>query len=142
MASLTTALITLVSLCAGMLLGSVIRERLPDHHLRDDSRDVIKTASGMIATLVALVVGLLVSSAKSSFDQANEGLVQAGAKFILLDRTLSRYGAEATPARRRLAELIADADEAAALRATARAYFAVQGIRRPDGFCAIHAPGV
>jgi hypothetical protein len=106
MTTLVTALITLVSQCGGGLLGSCLRDRLPDNHVRDDSKEVVKTASGMIATLVALVVGLLVSSAKSSFDQANEGLAQAGAKVILLDRTLRRYGPEAMPIRRRLTGVI------------------------------------
>ena len=86
MASLITALITLASICAGTILGSLMRDRLPEHHLRDDSRDVIKTASGMIATLVALVIGLLVSSSKSTYDQASGGVTQIGAKLILLDR--------------------------------------------------------
>ena len=94
MASLITALITLACLCAGTILGSLIRNRLPDHHLRDDSRDVIKMASGMIATLVALVIGLLVSSSKSTYDQASAGVTQIGAKAILLDRVLARYGPE------------------------------------------------
>jgi hypothetical protein len=58
--------LTLASLCAGTAIGSLIRNRLPEHHLRDDSRDVIKMASGMIATLVALVIGLLVTSSKST----------------------------------------------------------------------------
>ncbi len=94
MASLITALITLASICAGTILGSLMRDRLPDHHLRDDSRDVIKTASGMIATLVALVIGLLVSSSKSTYDQASGGVTQIGAKLILLNRLLERYGPE------------------------------------------------
>ena len=80
MASLLTALLTLACLCAGTVLGSLIRSRLPDHHLRDDSRDVVKMASGMIATLVALVIGLLVSSSKSTYDQASYGVTQIGAK--------------------------------------------------------------
>ena len=94
MASLFTALITLACLCTGTILGSLIRSRLPDHHLRDDSRDVIKMASGMIATLVALVIGLLVSSSKSTYDQASAGVTQIGAKAIVLDRVLERYGPE------------------------------------------------
>ena len=107
MASLITALITLASLCAGTLLGSLIRSRLPDDHLRDDSRDVIKTASGMIATLVALVIGLLVSSSKSTYDQASAGVNQIGAKAILLDRVLERYGPETKAIRDRMREGIA-----------------------------------
>ncbi len=111
MASLITALITLASLCAGTILGSLIRSRLPDHHLRDDSRDVIKLASGMIATLVALVIGLLVSSSKSTYDQASAGVTQIGAKVILLNRLLERYGPETKAIRRRMSEVIATSVE-------------------------------
>ena len=102
MDSLLTALITLACLCDGTIVGSLIRSRLPDHHIRDDSKDVIKIASGMIATLVALVIGLLVSSSKSSYDQAGSGLTQNGAKIILLDHALRRYGPETTAIRERL----------------------------------------
>jgi hypothetical protein len=111
MTTLVTALIALALMCGGALLGSYLRDRVPEYHVRDDSKEVVKTASAMIATLVALVIGLLVSSAKSTFDQANDGIAQTGAKVILLDRTLSRYGPEATPARRRLAEAIQAAIE-------------------------------
>jgi hypothetical protein len=107
MASLLTALITLACLCAGTILGSLIRSRLPDHHLRDDSKEVIKMASGMIATLVALVIGLLVSSSKSSYDQASSGVTQIGAKIIVLDRALGRYGPETKAIRERMREGIA-----------------------------------
>jgi hypothetical protein len=106
MISFTIALITVAFLCAGGLFGSLLRDRLPDYHIRDDSRDVVKTASAMIATLVALVIGLLVSSAKSSFDQASEGLTQVGTKVILMDRTLRRYGPETTPIRARMREVV------------------------------------
>jgi hypothetical protein len=106
MTSFFTTLITVAALCGGGLFGSFLRDRLPDHHFCDDSKDIIKMASGMIATLVALVIGLLVSSAKSSFDQANDGLTQAGAKLILLDRTLSRYGQEALPIRLRMKDSV------------------------------------
>jgi len=111
MSSLLTALITLACLCAGTLVGSQIRSRLPDHHLRDDSKDVVKMASGMIATLVALVIGLLVSSSKSSFDQASSGVTQMGAKMILLDRALVRYGPETKAIRERMHEEIATSIE-------------------------------
>jgi hypothetical protein len=102
MTSLHTALITLMCLCAGTTLGSLIRSRVPDHHLRDDSKDVVKMASGMIATLVALVIGLLVSSSKSSYDQASSGVTQIGAKLILLDHALGRYGPETRAIRERM----------------------------------------
>jgi uncharacterized membrane protein len=107
MASLITALITLTCLCAGTVLGSQIRSRLPDDHLRDDSRDVVKMASGMIATLVALVIGLLVGSSKSAYDQASAGVTQIGARLILLDRVLERYGPETKEIRQRMSVGIA-----------------------------------
>ena len=58
MASLLAALITMICLCGGTILGSMIRSRLPEDHLLDDSRDVIKMASGMIATLVGFSAGV------------------------------------------------------------------------------------
>ncbi len=104
MTSIIIALITIFLLFAGILLGSHLRGRLPDHHLRDDSREVVQAATGMIATLVALIVGLLVSSSKASLDQANDGLSQAGAKIILLDQALARYGSETMRIRKRMKE--------------------------------------
>jgi hypothetical protein len=65
----------------------------------------------MIATLVALVIGLLVSSSKSSYDQASSGVTQIGTKIILLDRALGRYGPETKAIRERLREGIATSIE-------------------------------
>ena len=99
MNSISIGLITLACIAAGLFLGMLLRTRLPDHHLKDDSKDIVKTATALIATLVALVLGLLVGSAKNSLDSTNEGLTQAGAKVIALDRVLARYGADARSAR-------------------------------------------
>lgn len=93
-----------------MLLGMSLRRVLPDHHLSDESKDVMKLGTGMIATLAALVIGLLIASAKSSFDTVNNGLIQTGSKAMLLDRTLANYGLETREARdllrRRLSSVI------------------------------------
>lgn len=74
------------------LLGLYLREKLPLHHLSDDSIGVVKLATGLIATLAALVLGLLISSAKSTYDTASRELVQNAAMVIQLDRVLARYG--------------------------------------------------
>src|SRR5262245_45805381 len=87
---------------SGALLGLGLQRLLQCHHLSKETQDVVKLSAGMIATLTALVLGLLVSSAKNSFDTVNNGIVQASAKFILLDRALARYGAETDPAREQL----------------------------------------
>ena len=82
----------------GMFLGSV----LPKHHLSPDSRDVIKLAMALIATLSALVVGLLIAAAKSSFDTQTGQLRQITADLILLDNILAQYGPEARPIREQI----------------------------------------
>jgi hypothetical protein len=97
--SLTIALISMACLSGGIVLGAILRAILPEHHLRDDSKEVVKTAAGLILTLAALVLGLLVSSAKGSFDTMSSGITQAGAKIISLDRVLARYGPEAKEVR-------------------------------------------
>jgi Protein of unknown function (DUF4239) len=78
------------------------RALLPEHHLRDTSKDTVKVVAGMIATLSALVLGLLVGSAKSSFDTTSTAITQGGAKIILLDRVLATYGPETKDAREQL----------------------------------------
>jgi hypothetical protein len=87
----------------GMLLGAI----LPKHHLSSDSKDVIKVAIAMIATLAALVVGLLISSAKSSFDDKDAEMRRMAAQAILLDRTMAEYGPETQQIRNGLREMFA-----------------------------------
>ncbi len=86
----------------GALVGLALQKALPNHHLGKDSHEIVKLGAGMIATLTALVLGLLVSSAKSSFDTMSGGIVQSGAKIILLDRVLAQYGPEAKTLREQL----------------------------------------
>ncbi len=136
MQSLLSALITLGCLCAGIILGSVIRNRLPDHHLHDDSRDVVKMASGMIATLVALVIGLLVSSSKATYDQASGEVTQIGARIILLNRLLERYGPETKAIRERMREGIATNVEL--LWPTSGMKPSLAGIERTTGMDDVH----
>lgn len=107
MNSLTIGLISAGCIFGGVLLGLLLRSLLPDHHLRDDSKDTVKLGAGMLATLVALVLGLLIGSAKSSFDTMNAGITQSGAKIILLDRMLATYGPETKAVREQLRRSVA-----------------------------------
>ena len=110
MSPMVISLIAFCCIFGSMLLGMSLRRVLPDHHLSDESKDVMKLGTGMIATLAALVIGLLIASAKGSFDTINNGLIQTGSKVILLDRTLANYGLETREARdllrRRVASVI------------------------------------
>jgi len=82
-----------------MLLGMFLRGVLPKHHVSEESMGVVKLGTGMLATLAALVIGLLIASAKGSFDTMNTGLMQTGSKIILLDRLMAQYGPETREAR-------------------------------------------
>jgi hypothetical protein len=92
--SLTVSIIIFVIIFGGALLGMLLRTALPPHHLRDESRDVVKLGIGLVGTMSALVLGLLVSSAKSSYDAQSTELTQMSANVIFLDRVLAHYGAE------------------------------------------------
>ena len=83
----------------GALLGMMLRNVLPAHHLDPDSKDVVKLGMALIATMSALVLGLLIASAKSSFDAQSGEVIQISANIIQLDRILARYGPETNEAR-------------------------------------------
>jgi hypothetical protein len=83
----------------GMLLGMFLRNLLPKHHLTDDSKDVIMMGTGMVATMTALVLGLVISSAKGTYDTLNSGVRLTAMKIVLLDRVMAEYGPETKEAR-------------------------------------------
>ena len=98
----TIFLISAGCIFGGALLGLLLSRVLPEHHLRDNSKDTVKMVAGTIATLAALVLGLLVGSAKNSFDALNTEITQSSTKVILLDRALAAYGPETKDAREQL----------------------------------------
>jgi hypothetical protein len=100
------SLLVFAIIFGGALLGVVLRPLLSESHLQPDSRDVVKMATGLIGTLAALVLGLLIASAKSSFDQKTSQVRQMTATIILLDDLLTQYGPEAVPLRARLRQSI------------------------------------
>jgi hypothetical protein len=100
------SLLVFVIIFGGAILGVVLRPLLSEDHLHPDSRDVVKMATGLIGTSTALVLGLLIASAKSSFDQKTNQVRQLTATIILLDDLLAQYGAEATPVRNLLRQSI------------------------------------
>ena len=107
---MTPALIgMLVFVCTfgGALVGLWLRSALPDHHLSPDSKDTVKVGIGLIATMTALVLGLVTASAKSAFDALNTAVQHTAADVLALDRTLARYGPESTAIREALAHVIA-----------------------------------
>ena len=107
MSPIAIATIVFVCVFGGALLGMFLRTVLPEHHLNEASKDVVKLVVGLIATLAALVLGLLVASAKNSFDMANDGFRQSAARIIMLDRGLAQYGPETNDVREMLRKAFA-----------------------------------
>src|SRR5947208_3758286 len=104
-----TAFIVFGCLVGAVLLGRALRRLLPEDHVTADSRDTIKLAMGLVATMTALVLGLLVSSAKGAYDTKRSEVSQMAAKVAFLDRLLSLYGPEAAEARAGFHEAVQEA---------------------------------
>jgi hypothetical protein len=100
--SQTIFLISAGCIFGGAVFGLMLSRVLPEGHLQDNSRDTVKVVTGLIATLAALVLGLLISSAKNSFDAVDAAVTNSGAKIILLDRALANYGPETKDIREHL----------------------------------------
>lgn len=96
------ALVSVGCVFGGAVLGFGLSRRLPEHHLSAESKDAVKVTAGMISMMAALVIGLLVSSAKQQFDSTNTAIVESGAKAILLDKVLASYGPEGQALREHL----------------------------------------
>jgi hypothetical protein len=94
-----TAIVITACLFGTVLLGRWIRQFLPEHHLSADTKDAVKLAMGLVATMSALLLGLLVSSAKGSYDTLRSEVIQMAAKVTFLDRVLGLYGPDAAPLR-------------------------------------------
>jgi hypothetical protein len=91
---ISITLIVLICLCGSAWLGLNMHRLLPDDHLTHDSKEVVKLATGLLATMAAVVLGLLITSAKDSFDRLQEDVLQSATKIILLDQVLEEYGPE------------------------------------------------
>lgn len=91
--------IVFVCVFGAVLVGLWLRRVLPEGHLNDESREVIKVVTGMIATVSAMVLGLLVASAKTSYDTINDEFRQTATQVVLIDRVLAQYGPETKPVR-------------------------------------------
>jgi hypothetical protein len=95
-------MITFACSFGGALLGMWLRTALPEHHFDAESRDTVKVGIGLIATMTALVLGLVTASAKSSFDAVDSAVKQTAIEILVLDRVLARYGSETGEIRKRL----------------------------------------
>src|SRR5215470_11197959 len=99
---LTVGIFIFAIALAGALAGWALRQRLPAHNLTDETRSVVSVSMAMVATISALVLGLLISNANSSFIALGGEVTTLSAQILRLDRILQRYGSDADPARQTL----------------------------------------
>lgn len=109
MNSAIVAALLFIALGGVVLLGRGARRYLPADHLSADSKDAVKLAMGLVATMTALLLGLLISSAKGTYDTVRGEVSQMAAKVAFLDRVLAAYGPEAAGARVEEHDVVADA---------------------------------
>jgi len=95
-------LLTFVLMLSGAAIGAQLRWRLPEQHLNDHAKDIVRLGTGLVATISALVLGLLINSASTSYDAQRNEVRQLAANIILLDQLLERYGPETRTARQLL----------------------------------------
>jgi hypothetical protein len=100
--SLIIGLVVLALVLAGALAGVKVRDRLPKHHLSDETKNLVSVSTAVVATISALVLGLLISNANTSFTRLGGEVTTLSAEILRLDQILRRYGADAEPARKTL----------------------------------------
>jgi len=100
--AIVVGLVVFACTFGGALLGMWLRKVLPAHHLESESKDTVKVGVGLVATMTALVLGLITSSAKNSFDAVDTAVRQSATQVLALDRALARYGPETGETRKGL----------------------------------------
>lgn len=106
MSALGTSLIALAVILGGACIGVALRKALPERHLAEDTRDVVRLGTGLVGTIAALVLGLLIAAANSSSSTQAGHIQHMAADLILLDQLLAQYGPEAVPAREGLRQTV------------------------------------
>jgi hypothetical protein len=106
--SIAISLIVFACVFGGAVIGMLLRSHLPQYHFSGDSKETVKVGMGLVATMSALVLGLLVSSAKTFYDTQSAELTQMSADIVLLDRLLAHYGPETKGARDELRIIVVE----------------------------------
>jgi hypothetical protein len=99
MSSVSISLIVFMCILAGAASGMLLRKALPAHHIGGESKEAVMLGMGLVGTMTALILGLLVASAKGAYDAQNAELTQLSANIVFLDRELAHYGPETKDAR-------------------------------------------
>ena len=109
MSSTIAFLASFISILFGTVIGMILKRSLPAEMLEGGSKDAIRLGAGFLSTLAALVIGLMIASAKNTYDTQNTNIRQLGTNAVLVDQMLTKYGPEARTARTLLRETIPSA---------------------------------
>ena len=93
MNSIVVSSIIFACVFAAALVGMVVR--IPDEHLGSDAKDVVRLATGLVATMASIILGMLVSSAKSSYDARKNDVAELSYEVLAIDHVLARFGPDA-----------------------------------------------
>jgi hypothetical protein len=99
MNAIFVALLAFVGILGATLVGMRLRSALPEHQLSPDTKDTVRIGMGLVATMTALLLGLLIASAKGSYDAQRSQVILLAGKAGYLERVLTVYGLEPTEAR-------------------------------------------
>jgi hypothetical protein len=97
--TLLIGLVAFAALLGGAFVGAQARDRLPEHHLSDDTKNLVSVSTAVVAMVSALVLGLLISNANTRFTRLGGEVTALSAQILRLDHILRRYGADGEPAR-------------------------------------------
>jgi hypothetical protein len=103
----TTAIITFVCTFGSAVAATFVRGWLPPAHLTKESQDVVRLGIGLVATMTALLLGLVTAAARSTFDAQDLAIRNSAAAVLTLDRDLARYGPETRPTRELIRKAVA-----------------------------------
>ena len=107
MSDITVSLIVAACIFAGGMVGLVLHRVIPKAHLTKETQDVIRLGTGMLSVMASLVLGLLIATAKSTYDRTDHDIRSYAAELILLDETLRDFGNDAAAPRALLREYTA-----------------------------------
>jgi hypothetical protein len=106
MSSNAIGLIVFTCIFGASLLGMLLRPTLSQHHLSADTKDSVKLGMGLVGTMAALILGLLVAAAKGAYDTEKSEVTEMAAKIVFLDRVLANYGPESADTRLLLRRMV------------------------------------
>jgi hypothetical protein len=102
MHTITVSLLVAACVFSGGVVGLFLHRAFPDGYLTKETQEVVRLSIGMLSVLSSLVLGLLIATAKTSYDTSDQEVRRYAAELALLNETLRDYGGPASVPRDQL----------------------------------------